>query len=481
MSNSPANKPTLLARLDFPPYCMKVISERHILVAGGGGASKTGIPNCFDIYELTYDPLINSARVTLAARFDNEDRAIMNLDTIFKSKYHFELLSGGSDGSCYVHDVKLKLSNEIVHGNNSSQSPNEANLRRRHFSFSTQQKSYEEDVEENIGGGDDGSNKQSATIKKPNLIDRRNSKPQSNQDAGSASMVPEYSFDFVMKTFFQTDFKEGDPYQKLIKYSPSTNMVYSAGAEGVIRFWSYPDFKEKQRVGAHENDVDDMDVHPGGTHLISVSRDGRNNVWNAYTGQLVATLIHDQAIPKHTDPKRGIHNVKYIAKRCRYGTVEGDDTNVRLFLILNPAPRSNFIPSYIAKWHINNDQYRLEKISPAGHNLTSLGISDNGQFLSIGSNDGDVDVYISFSLQRCYHVSNVHKFFVSSVEFLPSTQATLELIGDEAEVALVSVSGDNQIVMHKIPRRATLSFCGSFAFFVIFMLFIYIGMNYMDL
>ena len=416
MSNSPANKPTLLARLDFPPYCMKVISERHILVAGGGGASKTGIPNCFDIYELTYDPLINSARVTLAARFDNgnkdknyfvsfinidylnpfitEDRAIMNLDTIFKSKYHFELLSGGSDGSCYVHDVKLKLSNEIVHGNNSSQSPNEANLRRRYFSLKKKKKSYEEDVEENIGGGDDGSNKQSATIKKPNLIDRRNSKPQSNQDAGSASMVPEYSFDFVMKTFFQTDFKEGDPYQKLIKYSPSTNMVYSAGAEGVIRFWSYPDFKEKQRVGAHENDVDDMDVHPGGTHLISVSRDGRNNVWNAYTGQLVATLIHDQAIPKHTEPKRGIHNVKYIAKRCRYGTVEGkfrtpklsyficilsfiitgDDTNVRLFLILNPAPRSNFIPSYIAKWHINNDQYRLEKISPAGHNLTSLGI-----------------------------------------------------------------------------------------------------------
>ena len=330
----------------------------------------------------------------------------MNLDIVPITKYHFELLTGGSDGSCYVHDVKLKLNSDIVPNLNNVHPTNDLNLRRRHFSFSTQQ-SKEEDIEENIGG-DDGLHLRNSSVSpkvptnapsasaKPDLSNRRNSKNKGSSSSNSNQNcnIPEYSFEFVAKKSFQTDFNEKDPYQKLIRYSPTANSIFSAGSEGVIRFWSYPEYNEMIKVGAHENEVDDIDIHPAGTHLISVSRDGRNNVWNAFTGQLVTTLVHDQAIPKHSDPKNGImHNVKYVAKKCRYGTVEGNIsvqfdtlfilcylcyvgelTNVRLFLILNPVPRSNTIPSYIAKWQVNNDQYRLEKIVPAGHNLSALGI-----------------------------------------------------------------------------------------------------------
>ncbi len=209
--------------------------------------------------------------------------------------------------------------------------------------------------------------------------------------------IPEYTFDFAPRLSFQTDFNHNDPYQKLIKYSPSANLIFSAGSEGVIRFWSFPDYKEVLNFKAHASEVDDMDVHPAGTHLISISRDGLNFIWNSFNGNLVATLKHDEAIPKHSDPKNGIvQNVKYVAKKCRYGTVEGnrnswrrwrfypfltfiikfsgDQTNVRLFLILNPVPRSNTIPSYLVKWHVNNDQYLFEKFAPAGHNLSALGI-----------------------------------------------------------------------------------------------------------
>lgn len=66
-------------------------------------------------------------------------------------------------------------------------------------------------------------------------------------------------------------------------------------------------------------------------------------------------------------------------------------------------------------------------------------------------------MFVSFSLQRIYRVAQVHKFFVSGVEFLPATQTSLELVGDEAEIALISVSGDKQIVMHKIPKRGKCS------------------------
>lgn len=40
-----AEKGGLLARSEFPLYVVKALDERHFLVAGGGGAAKTGIAN----------------------------------------------------------------------------------------------------------------------------------------------------------------------------------------------------------------------------------------------------------------------------------------------------------------------------------------------------------------------------------------------------------------------------------------------------
>lgn len=35
----------LLARSDFPLYTVNALDERHFIVAGGGGAAKTGVVN----------------------------------------------------------------------------------------------------------------------------------------------------------------------------------------------------------------------------------------------------------------------------------------------------------------------------------------------------------------------------------------------------------------------------------------------------
>ena len=39
--------PELLCRVGFPLYGITVLSPRHILVGGGGGAAKTGVKNGF--------------------------------------------------------------------------------------------------------------------------------------------------------------------------------------------------------------------------------------------------------------------------------------------------------------------------------------------------------------------------------------------------------------------------------------------------
>lgn len=37
----------LLAKVDFPLYTLQTLTNRHVLVAGGGGASNTGVANGF--------------------------------------------------------------------------------------------------------------------------------------------------------------------------------------------------------------------------------------------------------------------------------------------------------------------------------------------------------------------------------------------------------------------------------------------------
>lgn len=37
----------LLARVNFPLYALQMLTSRHVLVAGGGGSSKTGVANGF--------------------------------------------------------------------------------------------------------------------------------------------------------------------------------------------------------------------------------------------------------------------------------------------------------------------------------------------------------------------------------------------------------------------------------------------------
>lgn len=44
----------LLARVNFPLYAVQSLTSRHILVAGGGGSSKTGVANGFVNFNINF-------------------------------------------------------------------------------------------------------------------------------------------------------------------------------------------------------------------------------------------------------------------------------------------------------------------------------------------------------------------------------------------------------------------------------------------
>lgn len=47
MAPTRRKKHGLLARVNFPLYTLQMLTSRHVLVAGGGGSSKTGVANGF--------------------------------------------------------------------------------------------------------------------------------------------------------------------------------------------------------------------------------------------------------------------------------------------------------------------------------------------------------------------------------------------------------------------------------------------------
>lgn len=74
------NNALLVHILDFPAYHIECISERHFIVAGGGGSSKTGVINQFNILELV--PNDNSCHADIVTKYtipdDVSNEAIMN-------------------------------------------------------------------------------------------------------------------------------------------------------------------------------------------------------------------------------------------------------------------------------------------------------------------------------------------------------------------------------------------------------------------
>ncbi len=70
MSEDHQMKSHLLARVNYPMYGVKCLSERHICVAGGGGQAKTGIANTCEIYELVYDYKYNTCKARLITHYD---------------------------------------------------------------------------------------------------------------------------------------------------------------------------------------------------------------------------------------------------------------------------------------------------------------------------------------------------------------------------------------------------------------------------
>jgi len=176
---------------------------------------------------------------------------------------------------------------------------------------------------------------------------------------------------------------------------------------------------------------------------VSISKDGLAIVWRADCGKKMQELIW--SAPEGS---------KYLYKRCRFGLVEGDVNNIRLFVLVNPVGRLGRQKAFLQLWLPEDGS--LKKAVPCSDSLSALAVSDDGRFVAVGTMfGGSVAVYTAFNLQRVLHVEGAHSMFVTGLEFLPVASGGPPITSC-TEAAVLSISVDNRVCIHSLPFRSTL-------------------------
>ncbi|XP_073987349.1 guanine nucleotide-exchange factor SEC12 [Rhodnius prolixus] len=405
MAPTRKNSEGLLARVNFPLYALQMLTNRHVLVAGGGGSSKSGVANGFEIFELIFDGKRFVAKEVM--RHETGPKVVMNCASYFDNKNTF--LVAGQESHCQLYRIAISVDKEdvIPENNKSNGALEQNNLRKR-----------------KSGKGNDASNI-----------------PESNKSSPRKCL----KFKFNAQDSVQTDFSETEPIQRVIRISRCGKLMATGGTDGHVRLWTFPALKSVRNINAHTKELDDIDFSPDSKTLVSVSKDGKAFIWNVTNGKQIFDLTWN--VP---------NGVKYLFKRCRYGPIEEDKRKSRIFTISNcmtgPTSSNTVSPGILHQWC--GETGTVKKSVALSETLSALAVRDDGTFLAVGTMfTGSVAVYIAFSLQCVMNVKGAHSMFVTGLELLPSQGCS---ISSHSEAAVLSISVDNKICIHSLPYRRTL-------------------------
>jgi len=406
-----------LCQVNFPLYNVTLISPRHVMFTGGGGAANTGVHNGFEIFELDHNGYQCCADSLI--RHHTNNLACMNAAaTNFDSVVQKTIIAVGQNENCQTYELKLVQENQAELCQNDDEvfvydSPKSIGAVRRMHSKNSLESVKKRSIEE----GENIVNGQRWIFKVTPLIS------------------------------VQTDHHVPEAHQNVVKISPlSENLMVTGGDDGIIKLWSFPELNLIKNFEEHDKEIDDIAFSPDQSKIISISKDRRALVWDAKRLKKYAEMTWTPPL-----------NQKYAYKRVKCGKIDNDPKKYKIYTIVNPVS-SNKSPAYVQKW--DPKYFTMEQSVSSKGNLSALDVSDNGNFVATGSMcDGIVKIYIACDMKLIKRVDNCHNIFITGVKFLPTTEEA-EAIRGMSVCSVMSISVDHQVCIHHIPRvpKSTMTF-----------------------
>ncbi|KAL4720850.1 hypothetical protein ACJJTC_016719 [Scirpophaga incertulas] len=226
----------LLARVDFPLYTLQTLTNRHVIVAGGGGSSNTGVANGFEIFELSH----NGTRFVAEEVMRHETGPNVVMTCSVQSFQNKTYLTAGQESHCQLYKINMKMVDAAEMRRGSFRAENGLVRRRRR------------------------------TVSENDNI--------SKTDSNSNTTEKRISFEIRPCDSVQTDFGD-DPLLRVVRISNNGKLMATGGIDGKVRIWSFPKMELLHVLEGHTKELDDLDFSPCDKHLVSIAKDGLALVW----------------------------------------------------------------------------------------------------------------------------------------------------------------------------------------------------------
>lgn len=318
----------ILFEADYPLYAVRARGS-EVIVCGGGGTAKTGVPNGLDIYELAEES------TTHLGSFRGLKGAAMSLD----ARSMGNILAVGVDGTTSI----------VSHSRSASKA-----------------KGKRSDASET-----------SVTAA-----------AAATADTASAAQP----LDFAVDGTVETDHSK-EPFQACIRFSKKGNLFCTGGADGCVRVWSFPELQEQFVATVHKAnvEVDDADLDAAG-RLIAVCG-AQAKVYDTQGKAQPKKAAGDGAeAVMLTWASRGLFasGKNQVFKFCRFIATSAGQRLVTV--MVPPGAERGLAQCHLVLWDAGSLQ-PLRSTATGTAVTSTFAVSDDGALLGLGDNEGYVSVY----------------------------------------------------------------------------------------